>query len=58
MKTKRITQHELLTMEANRYRMITDCLRWGTVRLIGVGWKEYWSAFRDERTGDIVIEYE
>jgi len=55
-KTKRISQLQLMERQYGRY--FIDCINRGTVRLLGIFWKDYWMIYKDIETGDYIFEYE
>ena len=54
-KIKRFSQNQLA--EEPIGRCFIDCINWGTVRLLGIFWKEYWTVYKDAETGDYIFKY-
>lgn len=58
MKTRIYTQKQLVEMPANNFMMISDCLRFGSFRLMGIFYEKYIAVSNDTTNGDIIINWE
>lgn len=57
MKIKIIHASDLVNMDHQMYNMFIACLRYGTLRLIGVPWKKHYMISQDYQ-GNVIIQYE